>query len=536
MRNVRPVFVVCLLLLFVAGASFALPEWVESFGTETPYDGARYITGFSMYERSGNDNEAMEAAKTGALDDLIRKVQVRVKSSITATTDETDSSSSSSVSIVSRSVSNLQLTGVDFLFEKDFENYYALAYVNKADLRRYYIDNGKRVLEELVTLEKRAETYERDGEIGPAMEIYIRMLPLFPALMEYSAIFRVLALPPAGRSSAGGQVAETGSGPAGGRPGFFDALDIAGHTNSSIIELEKTVQDKVKTLEKSETADLEAALDKIAVILRRQGVRGGGLTVPALLYKQTDFSSTFGSYAARKLESLLTAKLPSGGNKTVVRGNYWENDDTIELFIVAQEVDSGGKIGAGYASFPRATLPHTYDIKPQNFAQAMEDRFQFADGAITDGGITVEVWTNKGRDDDNLVFTEGDWLQLYFRVNRPAFLQLTYNLATGAKVLLEKSFYIGINEVNRVVQLPYEFEVVPPLGVERLIVTAFSEEPPRPNTRIALIDGEQYEVFTTTRGIVAQTRGLKKKQETTDGEAVKVGEAMVTLTTVPDVD
>ncbi len=519
MRNVRPVFVGCLLLLFVAGASFALPQWVDSFGTETPRAEREYITGFSMAERSGNDTESIEAAKTGALDDLIRKVQVRVKSSITATTDETDGGSSSSVSIVSQSVSDLQLSGVDFLIEKTPEYYYVLAFVNKGDLRRYYIDNGKRVLEEIVSLEKQAKAYERDGAIGPAMGTYIQMLPLFPELMEYKTIYRVLVRPSAD-----------------GPPAFFEVLDRGDHTASSIIDLEKTVQEKVKTLEKSETVDLDTALDKIAVILRRQGVRGGGLTVPALLYKETDFSSTFGSYAARKLEALLTAELPSGGKTTVVRGNYWETDDTIELFTVAQEVESGEKIGAGYASFPLTTLPRAYDIRPQNFAQAMVDRLQFAEGAITDGGITVEVWTNKGRDEDNLIFTEGDTLQLYFRVNRPAFLRLTYILSTGAKVLLEKSFYIGMNEVNRVVQLPYEFEVVPPLGVERLIVTAFSEEPPQPNTRIAMIDGEQYEVFTTTREVVAQTRGLKKKQKTAGGKAVKVGEAMVTLTTVPDVD
>lgn len=124
-------------------------------------------------------------------------------------------------------------------------------------------------------------------------------------------------------------------------------------------------------------------------------------------------------------------------------------------------------------------------------------------------------------------------MQLYFRVNQPAFLQITYNLATGEKVLLEKSFYIGMDKVNRVVKLPYGFEVIPPLGVERLIVTAFSRQPPPPNTRIAEIEGERYEVFADTNAVVAQTRGLKKKQDNSGEETMKVGETMVTLTTVP---
>ena len=143
------------------------------------------------------------------------------------------------------------------------------------------------------------------------------------------------------------------------------------------------------------------------------------------------------------------------------------------------------------------------------------------------------IWTNKGNSNENLVFTEGEELQLYFRVNQPAFLQLTYDLATGEKVLLEKSFYIGVDKVNRVVKLPYAFEVVPPLGVEHLIVTAFSNQPPEPNTIITTIDGERYEVFTTAKEAVAQARGLKKMQQETTSEIIKVGEAFVTITTIP---
>jgi len=80
------------------------------------------------------------------------------------------------------------------------------------------------------------------------------------------------------------------------------------------------------------------------------------------------------------------------------------------------------------------------------------------------------------------------------------------------------------------VKLPYEFEVISPLGIEQLVVTAFSAEPPVPVTVLELIDGEQYEVFTSMKAVVAQTRGLRKKVNNT--EEIRVGEAIVNLTTI----
>jgi len=90
-------------------------------------------------------------------------------------------------------------------------------------------------------------------------------------------------------------------------------------------------------------------------------------------------------------------------------------------------------------------------------------------------------------------------------------------------------FYIGIDKVNRAVALPYEFEVQPPFGVEQLLVTAYSTEPPTPQTRTASIGGENYEVFGSVKEVVAKARGLGKKKKS---GRPRVGEAMLTLTTM----
>ena len=515
MKVCRVLVISSLFLGAVVHFSFSLPGWADSFGTETPYSRELYITGFGVCDVEIEDTDALAAAKHNALEDLIRKIKVQVTSSIVSKTIESDTRSSTSVSMVNQSISNMRLTGVHYEIARDTHNTFALAYVSKNKLSNFYIDKGRTLIGKIEYGLEEAEKQEQKGETAQALESYITILPLFPELIEYYSIYQVIK--------------EKDS------PDYFDSLgsDVS---LSSIIALEVKTKSKLKELETRKTSNFTNALDTIAFILKQQGIKSGNLIIPPLLYRDTDFSSVFGSYASQHLDAVLHAALPKGGEKTVVRGTYWERDTVIEIYLVAQSAATGEKTGAAVATFPHSSIAEAYSLKPENFEEAMKTRKELSEGAITDGGINIEIWTNKGNSNESLVFTEGEDLQLYFRVNQPAFLQLTYDLATGEKVLLEKSFYIGVDKVNRVVKLPYAFEVVPPLGVEHLIVTAFSNQPPEPNTNITTIDGERYEVFASAKEAVAQARGLKKIQEETNSEMTKVGEAFVTITTIPGKD
>ncbi len=512
-----------LLLLFLSAAVLfpghagaqTLPEWAREYGLQSPYSGTRYITGFGMAERGANDAESLEAAKTSALDDLIRKIRVQVSSTITTSTADSGSGASSSVSMVSRSISDMKLTNVDFEIADDWKHHYALAYAAKGPLRNTFLSRGKEALQKIIQEKNRADAAESAGDIGSAIDIYIGILPYFSDVLENRSIYNVLA---------------EGSY----ESGFFPAGNVGGITNAdTFFRLEGEVRNKITTLQKGSVPDLDAALDKIVVMLATQQVQGGSFQVPPLLYRNSDFTSAFGNYASRKLENLVNTRLTRGQSKIAVRGTYWEKGGSIELMVVAKSVESGESLGSGFAEFPASSIPPDYDIKPRNAEEALKTQYAIADGAFTDGGLKVDIWTNMGRNEDVLVFAGGESLHLYFKVNQPAFLQLTYDLATGEKVLLEESFYIGMDMVNRVVKYPYEFEVVPPYGVEHLMVTAFSKEPPPANVIIDYIDGERYEVFGDAKAVVAQTRGLRKKQSETGNTDVKVGEAFLTLTTMP---
>lgn len=509
---------ITVLLFIVPALSFSqdLPEWALEYGLKSPYSNQRYITGFGLAERGSDDSKAMEAAKTAALDDLIRKIRVQVSSSVTTAAAENGAGATSSVSIVSKSISSLKLSNIEFEVAHDWKHYYALAYALKGSLRSMYEQKGAEALQKILQGIAEAEEAEKSGEIGRAMDSYIRILPFFSDVLENRSVYNVLI-----QGSYGS--------------GFFSGLDFEGiRSAEDFFRLEGEIRSKIAGLQKGPASDLDTALEKLAVMLDTQNVRGGSFQIPPFLYQNSDFTSAFGNYASRKLESLAGTRLGGGRGKVVIRCSYWEQGRDIELMAVAKAVSSGETLGSAFALFPASSVPGRYGIKPQNAEEALKTQYAIADGAIVDGGLKVEVWTNRGRNEDVLVFSGGESLELYFKVNQPAFLQITYDLATGEKVLLEESFYIGMDLVNQVVRYPYEFEVVPPYGVEHMMVSAFSKKPPPPNVVIDYIDGERYEVFGSAEEVVAQTRGLRKKQSDSGSTEVKVGEAFLTLTTMPD--
>lgn len=339
---------------------------------------------------------------------------------------------------------------------------------------------------------------------------YLSTLPRFPELLEQVALVRALT----GKS--------------------LSAEEIGAPVRSSAIEFlayrEQETRTKVSSLLQKPVTSLDDAAATIVQQFQLQGMPIGTVQVLDLTYQESDFSSAFGAFFARKLEAQLASQ-PKRQNETqIVRGSYWERGNAVELVLLAQKA-SGEKVGSVSLTFPKSIVPKDLEIKPRNFEQALKDQKIIAEGALVDGGINVEVWTNKGRNIERVAFQEGEKVELYFRVNQPAFLRLTYLLSTGQHVLLEEKFYIGLDKVNQVVKYPVELTCSAPFGVERLIVTAFSSEPPKPNVRVEKIDGEEYEVIVETLAqSLTKTRGLKKSAAAKD---LKQGETVLTITTMP---
>ena len=495
------------LILFCTSLSVfaAQPGWVKSYGLTSLYPSSRYITGFSMIDKG--EYRADLLAKESAQGELAGKIQTMVFSEITLRETDDSLNHDSSVSMVTKNTVNISVSNVEYLVHRD-ENYsYALAYVKRNDLTDYYKAQGEEILLRIKNSYTGAQRDADNNKINNALKSLYAIGTSFINFYEKYTLTRAVNE----------------------NTNFFRSLSGFGSLKE-VQALEGDVSKLIDELEDRTADSLQAALKKVSLLLGRQDVTGGNLSVSSLCFETTTFSSEFGRYASALLESELVEALNRGYGKTLIRGNYWLEGNTIKLRALAIN-EKGNKTGQAFVRFPVSSIPPRYSLKPQNFEESMLALREFADGALTDGGINLNIWTNKGRDDDSLVYEEGETLQLFLRVNQPASVQLTYKLATGEMVLLERAFYIGIDRVNRAVKLPYDFEVKPPLGIEQLIATAYSVEPPEPDTVMARIEGELYEVFTTNKAITAGTRGLKRKRDDNKSD-VRVGEAMLSLTTV----
>lgn len=484
------------------------PDWVISYGINTPFDNDSHLTGFAMIDNGERD--AIVRSRELALADMTGKIETKVYSHITMEDREGPEGVSSSASIITRCTVDITVSGAEYIYFEDRKFTYALAYISLDRLSETYRAKAGSHYETMLQEVVNAKRFLDGNQAGQALQSLYKARKEAVNFSEQHSLYLSIN--------------------SGGDRQFFSGIERLGSLREFRIK-EAELERELSSLETPDSPSFGEALQKAALMLSRQGMTAGSLSVPPLTYEQSTFSSQFGRYGSAALETALVEHLPPSRDKRIYRGSYWVQGESIELSILAMNAD-GQKLARATVRFPYSGEITRYELEPQNFEESMTALREFAEGALTDGGINVDIWTDKGRDEDSPVYEGGETLRLFMRVNQPAFLQITYHLATGEKVLLERSFYIGMDKVNRAVKLPWDFLVQPPYGVEQLIVTAFSNEPPEPLVSVEYIDGEMYEVFRSMEAVTAQTRGLGRKAV----RDVRVGEAILTLTTVSDLD
>ena len=128
-------------------------------------------------------------------------------------------------------------------------------------------------------------------------------------------------------------------------------------------------------------------------------------------------------------------------------------------------------------------------------------------------------------------------MKVYVRVNRPAYIRLLYSLADGRRTLLpvdpdslalHDNYYVDQSKVNRVVEIPAEFECVSPFGAEMLVAIARTKEFELLKT--VEVNGYYYLEADSPEEAAAQARGMKLKKEK-PGDFQQT-EAKIVVTTV----
>lgn len=168
----------------------------------------------------------------------------------------------------------------------------------------------------------------------------------------------------------------------------------------------------------------------------------------------------------------ITSELAKASHaQWLIYGTCWERDNRIELIANLRDVKTGKILAAADVLFDASILePTDLALKPINFQQAMMEQKALSEGEIISNQLQVGVWTNKGN--KNLLFTEGETMKVYVRVNRAAHIRLLYTLVSGKRTLLYDDHYISQSRANQVVEIPQRFECAPPFGAEFLVVAA----------------------------------------------------------------
>jgi hypothetical protein len=520
---------VFLTIAFVVSLS-VLPaqSWVSSHGMDAPYQPPRYLSGYGVSDLP-DSGERLQAARNDALAALSRQIRIRITSSEDIRTVDDGRGTRSRYTNTIQTATDLQVTGARYEISEERGRTHALAWIELAELRQQFYASGEDARTRLQTAMESFDRAAGRGDMESAERALGHADSALSALFDVTTVIRALdAL--AGRGPSGAGVQTEVPNP---------------------LELERVLMERRERLTRFQPADPQQAADLLArsllVLLRdggtappRQapGATGRGAQVMPLLYQDADFSSSFGSRVAGLVSTSLARRMSPADTQlldtVVIRGSYWPEQDRVEIQLTARDIQSGRVVAAAHTTIPSRSVDAA-TLRPANADIALAGAQSLLNDQIVSGGLELEVWTDKGRNERALVFEDGEYIQFYFRVNQPAFLQLSYQLASGETVLLEEQFYIGIDRVNRVVALPYRFQVVPPFGVERLIVTAHSTEPPPPDVIPRQISGQWYEAFRTPGDAVVRTRGLVREQNADGGGTAgqtRVGEASISITTV----
>lgn len=514
--NFRQAFVLALLssTMTLAGD----PDWVTQYGRSAKYPAATYLTGFGTAPT--REQDAQEIAENNARANLARTIRVQIQSDVVDKLEEQGKKASQYFSSVTQSSTSLNLSGVKTELFKKGNQIYALAYVSRDEIKRMYTQKKTDLKTRIQSILAEATADETAGKIDEAAAKYLSLFPLIDELKEADCILLV---------AAGGSAAQAVS----------DGEALLGKSEIAV---------KIDRLLAQSIATIDDAARAIAYQLSKQVKEQGKILVSPMTYQDSKLTSPFSRYFQQVLETQLqkfavwdiaqqasdfvpkssdvTRDLVSAsGAKQLFEGNYWEQGDRIKLIGRLRDGATSRILASAEVSFDRKLIDASgLSIKPENVLTVLSDQKAFRKDEIISSDIQLDVWTNKGA--ENLLFTEGEIMKVYVRVNRAAHVRLLYNFADGSRTLLFNDHYIDESKANQVVEIPGEFECVAPFGGETMVVVVRTTEFPTLQTleRDGILFLEEKDATKAGFGV----RGFKKK----DSADVQQNEQRLTITTM----
>ena len=470
-----------------------IPDWSEEGIRRVRYPDDTFLIGYASEKNTSREEptEVLKRLESYAKGQLIEYIQVRVKSEAVQEVTEVNDKVQKKYRAMYSASSNLELSGlkVEKSYDPKTKMGYAIAFAKKNELFSYYkglIESG---LTKVTQKLEEAKGALAKNDIQNSLKACLQSSNL---LVEVEQSQKVLMAIKTGTASEA-------------------------NVQSAKSEVQRSsIEDIVRQAQRNSGNTVD---DASLFLARGLKLQTGSLVIPVLVYNFTYQDTKMGSELSRRLNQSLASKLVSEGGYRVVTentpgssnyiltGTFWKEDKEVKLIGTLK--DNFGKIVATSEAFVPLTWFQTSEVNymPENFQEVYTKMRVFGKGEMIKGDLNLEVLTNKG--EDNLLYTEGEILKFYVRVNKECYLRFIYNTADGQKVLLLDNYYIAENMVNKMVELPFEFECAAPFGIETLLASAQSSQ----FTALSITRTDGYDFINNDLDeVLINTRSFRKKE------------------------
>ncbi len=476
------------------------PNWIKYESRQAFYPEQKYLIGFSSEINYADAvvSELIDKCKSNAKNTLVESVKVSINSITESGINNLNSGKNAEtfeyIKHSSVSYSNIDIAGLisETYYDKKKNIAYALTYISKSDLIAYYKQKVETSLQNLEQKYKFAEESKLEGKAQIAFPKLLECLPVFRDIEEAQSILAAL--------------------------GVVDESAIKSKNTLSLKSKVDKGLDELNNSAKSDVSDLAYFIAN-GLKLQKPDLKGT-VSLSTFNYQDTKMGSPLSKRLYKELEqklvsvaqfNMLNQEVFSASNSLnpydyIITGTYWEEGDYIKFIVVLRDFKTG-KAAASIESKLKKEYCSQNNIEylPENFIEANNKAKIFNENEIIGGDLQLEVWTNKGN--TNLLYSQNDTLKLYIRTNKECYVRFIYHLADGSSVLLLDDFYIGVDKINKVYQLPDEFICSEPFGAEMLQVNAQTEKFEPLNT--TLQNGYHF-ISDNLNEIIEKSRGFKK--------------------------
>jgi len=484
-----PSFLLLSFYFSLLSLSAQTPAWVDYEQRQQLYPLEEYFIGFASdkQDKQGSENELLGNIKMSAKEELVNTVQITVESISSQYMSEVNDQFSKSFKTASTSFSKMDLSGLQTqtYFDKRKKTGYALAWVKKEDLIDYYLEQLEQHKLSIAAKISAAEHYISNDNKKDALKAYYECMPLF---REAESAYAIVILLRASKDQI-----------------------------TQINEYEVRVKQGIESLHLSEQLNLSELCSILSYSLQIQtGDFNESIRLGSFTFEDTRMSSPF----SRRFINAFQKELIEEGNYNInmsepkpgdfesdylLKGTYWQDGQDIKVIAILRNVKTGKAIASSEGHLPLEWLnQRDISYKPENFGQAAESLQLFKSNEITNGGMQLDLYTNKGF--DNPIFEEDEQMQLYIRVNHECYIRIVDHMADGSKVLLVDNLFIGSDKVNMTVPILDLFQCAAPFGVEFLQANAQTKPFPALHTTqqygYAFIQDDLSKLLSNTRGFI----------------------------------